>query len=104
MAASVSVSGTFEDGLGLLGVLVGEEGLRRQHGQDGADPLPHRISAVAVDEAVGERAPSLVSERITPGYHEALDELDHSLEGSAVSALKEEALRRAAEAELDELD
>ena len=43
---------TFEDGLGLLGVLLGEEGLRRQHGQDGADPLPHRISAVAVDEAL----------------------------------------------------
>lgn len=34
----------------------------------------------------------------------ALDELDDSLEGSAVSAFKEEALRRAAEAELDELD
>jgi hypothetical protein len=59
-----------------------------------------------LDEAstVGESAPSLVSERITPGYHEALDELGDSLEGSAVSALKEEALRRAAEAELDELD
>ena len=69
------------DDLCLLGVLVGEDGLRTQHGQDGADPLPHRMSAIAVDEAVGERAPSLVSECITPGYHEGLDELGDSLEG-----------------------
>lgn len=68
--------------------------------------LPDSGGAVTqfLRKAVGDRAPSLVSKRNTVGYQEALDELGDSLEGSAESALKEEALRRAAEAELDALD